>query len=410
MDKTTFTPPNESKLCRHHLSCASCPWMALPLHEQKSRKITSVMEGLQKKGLSFDENQLEWLEVGPFHFRDRVDLTYDSGRYGFYDQRHRQIFQVEECPILSPALWELFQALTKISLPIQKGSIRLRVTPKAASEVGAWKQESSENGIWLDFANDDIKHLFDEKSTLHELMKLGFVEVGQRRKSLQWDGERFRLKDPEYRPWMATYFYPLGVVEPVQMALQTLVGSFSQTGVPAIRTIAKQIHKYLSEVSLAVDKKAETWIEFGSGSGSLTFPLLGHAAKVIACEVDEMAVEGLKQTLALPLSQNLGLSSRIEIRVGDFQMNEIVSFGGVDGILLNPPRSGLKKFLNPLLEVAASERPKKLIYMSCFLDSFLHDTEILKAAGYNLKKLALIDQFPHTPHIELLSYWCQALL
>ena len=133
--------------------------MALPLHEQKGRKIASVMEGLQKKGLNFNENQLEWLEVGPFHFRDRVDLTYDSGRYGFYDQQHRQIFQVEECPILSPALWELFQALTKISLPIQKGSIRLRVTPKAAMEVGAWKQDPSENGIWLDFANDDIKLL-----------------------------------------------------------------------------------------------------------------------------------------------------------------------------------------------------------------------------------------------------------
>jgi 23S rRNA (uracil1939-C5)-methyltransferase len=312
---------------------------------------------------------------------------------------------VEECPILSPALWELFQALTKISLPIKKGSIRLRVTPKAAVEVGAWKQDALENGIWLDFANDDVKHLFDEKNTLHELMKLGFVEVGQRRKSLQWDGERFRLKDPEYRPWMATYFYPMGVVEPVQVALQTLVGSFSQTGVPAVRAVAKQIHKYLGADSFASTKKSETWIEFGSGSGSLTFPLLGHAGKVIACEIDEMAVEGLRQTLALEFSQNLGLASRIEIRTGDFQMNEVMNFQGVDGILLNPPRSGLKKFLNPLLEISADARPRKLIYMSCFLDSFLHDTGILQTAGYSLKKLSLIDQFPHTPHLELLSYW-----
>jgi len=379
--------------------------MALPLAEQKSRKIASVMEGLQKKGVVFNENHLEWLDIGPFHFRDRVDLTYDSGRYGFYDREHRQIFAVLECPILSPALWELFQALTKITLPIKKGSVRLRVTPKAASEVGAWKQMASENGIWLDFANDDVKYLFEEKNTLHELMKLGFVEVGQRRKSLQWDGERFRLKDPEYRPWMATYFYPLGVVEPVEVALQTLVGSFSQTGVPAVRAVAKQIHKYLSTAAVSSAKPSETWIEFGSGSGSLTFPLLGHAGKVIACEIDEMAVEGLRQTLALEFSQNLGLVSRIEIRTGDFQMNEIMNFSDIDGVLLNPPRSGLKKFLNPLLEIPPPARPKKIIYMSCFLDSFLHDTEVLQAAGYVMKKLSLIDQFPHTPHLELLSYW-----
>lgn len=382
--------------------------MNLPLSEQKSRKVQQVIEGLHKKGLhDVNENQLEWLEVGPFHFRDRVDLTYDSGHYGFYDREHRQIFSVEECPILSPALWELFQALTKTKLPIKKGSIRLRVTPKAAEEVGAWKQAASENGIWLDFANDDVKNLFDEKNTLHELMKLGFVEVGQRRKSLQWDtdagNERFRLKDPEYHPWMATYFYPMGMREPVQVPLQTLVGSFSQTGVPAIRAIAKQIHKYLGGASTA--EPSETWVEFGSGSGSLTFPLLGHAGKVIACEIDEMAVEGLRQTLAGPLSQNFGLHQRIEIRTGDFQMNEVMNFEGVDGVLLNPPRSGLKKFLNPLLEIDVNSRPKKLIYMSCFLDSFLFDTDVLQAAGYKMKKLSLIDQFPHTPHLELLSYW-----
>lgn len=404
MDKTNL----DTHLCRHHLSCASCPWMKLPLDEQKKRKLQSVMEGLKAHDLSFDENQLEWLDVGPFHFRDRVDLTYDAGKYGFYDLQHRQIFTVEECPILTPSLWELFKAVQKIKLPITKGSLRLRVTPKAASEPGGWLQSPSENGIWLDFANDDVKHLFDEKVTLHELMKLGHVEVGQRRKSLQWDGERFRLKEPEYRPWMATFFYPLGVSEPVQIPLQTLIGSFSQTGVGAVHMIASQIHKYLSNGDASAHGTKlhkKTWVEFGSGSGSLTFPLLAEADKVIACEMDEMAVEGLRKTLSEPLAHNLGLHDKIEIRVGDYQMNQTVDFKGVDGVLVNPPRSGIKKFLNPLLALPAGERPKKLIYMSCFLESFLHDTHVLKESGYTLKRLTLIDQFPHTPHLELLSLW-----
>lgn len=380
--------------------------MSLSRQEQKTRKLSQLAEGLRKKQLHFREDQIEWLEVGPWNFRDRVDLTYDSGQYGFYDRDHAGIFSVEECPILSPALWELFKALKKIPLPIKKGSIRLRVTPKAAAEPGAWKQDVSENGIWLDFANDDVKNLFEEKQTLHELMKLGLVEVGQRRKSLSWDGERFRLKDPSYHPWIATYFYPLGVREPVQVPLQTLVGSFSQTGLSAVRTIAKQLHHYLSLTHEA--GSLQKWVEFGSGSGTLTFPLLGHASQVIACEFDEMAVEGLRQTLTLELSQNLKLNEKITLRTGDFQMNEKLDFSDIGGILANPPRSGLKKFLNPLLEVQQSHRPKHLIYMSCFLDSFLHDSEALTALGYTLQKLSLIDQFPHTPHVELLTLWMRA--
>jgi tRNA/tmRNA/rRNA uracil-C5-methylase (TrmA/RlmC/RlmD family) len=384
--------------------------MSLTLSEQKTRKISALLEGLRAVGLEFDENQLQWLEVGAsreggagFYFRDRVDLTYDSGKYGFYDREHRQIFSVEECPILVPALWELFKAVQKIKLPIAKGSLRLRVTPRASEEgPEGWLPPPAESGIWLDFANDDVKHLFEEKQTLHELLKLGHVEVGQRRKSLHWDGERFRLKDPEYRPWIATSFFPLGVSEPVLVPLQTLIGGFSQTGVAATRRIAGQIHKYLSaEASSA----RQTWVEFGCGSGSLTFPLLAHADKVIACDMDEMAVEGLRKTLQDPLAKNLGLDKKIEIRVGDYQMNLSVDFRGVDGILVNPPRSGLKKFLNPLLELPAADRPKKLIYMSCFLESFLVDTQVLKESGYQLKQLALIDQFPHTPHVELLSLW-----
>jgi 23S rRNA (uracil1939-C5)-methyltransferase len=380
--------------------------MSFPLPEQKTRKLLQIAEGLRQKQLHFHEAQIEWLDVGPWHFRDRVDLTYDSGHYGFYDRDHTGIFSVEECPILSPALWELFQALKKIPLPIKKGSLRLRVTPKAAAEPGAWKQEIRENGIWLDFANDDVKALFEEKQTLHELMKLGLVEVGQRRKSLHWNGERFRLKEPSYHPWMATYFYPLGVLEPVQVPLQALVGSFSQTGLSAVRAIAKQLHHYLGLTH--TPGSMQKWVEFGSGSGTLTFPLLGHASQVIACEFDEMAVEGLRQTLALELSQSLKLNEKIVLRTGDFQMNEKLDFSDIGGVLVNPPRSGLKKFLNPLLEIPSSQRPKHLIYMSCFLDSFLHDTDTLKTLGYELQKLSLLDQFPHTPHVELLTLWTRS--
>jgi tRNA/tmRNA/rRNA uracil-C5-methylase (TrmA/RlmC/RlmD family) len=41
-----------------------------------------------------------------------------------------------------------------------------------------------------------------------------------------------------------------------------------------------------------------------------------------------------------------------------------------------------------------------MIYVSCNPATQARDTEILREAGYEIKKISLVDQFPHTAHIE----------
>ena len=41
-----------------------------------------------------------------------------------------------------------------------------------------------------------------------------------------------------------------------------------------------------------------------------------------------------------------------------------------------------------------------MIYVSCNPATQARDTVLLKEAGYALKKISLVDQFPHTAHIE----------
>lgn len=43
---------------------------------------------------------------------------------------------------------------------------------------------------------------------------------------------------------------------------------------------------------------------------------------------------------------------------------------------------------------------KKIIYISCNPTTQARDTEVLLQKGYKLKRLTLVDMFPHTPHIE----------
>lgn len=369
---------HQKSQCSHQDVCSGCPWIELSEAEQRSRKIQTLSETLLRNELPIPASIGYQLPAG-LGLRDRVDLTYSKGNYGFYQKESREIFPVQECPQMSTDLFEFYQQVSKISIPIEKGSLRLRVSAT----------DSKLRGIWLDFANEDIKHLFEEKKTLQQLMALGFVEIGQRRKSLRWDSteERFRLDDPIYRPWLRSW------QGSQSFALYSLIGSFSQTGDLANQALVKTIEGFLKSTT------AKNWVEFGCGSGNLTIPMASDQRNVIGVEYDEGALQGLQQTL----EANPSLKNRISLKAGDFQKKEKVSFLDVDGILVNPPRSGLGDFLTPLEN--ANSKPRDFIYMSCFLDSFAKDAVQMKSLGYLLKELIIVDQFPQTSHFEILSRW-----
>ncbi|MCB0402551.1 MAG: 23S rRNA (uracil(1939)-C(5))-methyltransferase RlmD [Flavobacteriales bacterium] len=69
-------------------------------------------------------------------------------------------------------------------------------------------------------------------------------------------------------------------------------------------------------------------------------------------------------------------------------------------IILDPPRAGISgKALKRVIELNAPH----LVYVSCNPSTQARDIEILSEAGYKLQKLSLVDQFPHTAHVEAIA-------
>lgn len=68
-----------------------------------------------------------------------------------------------------------------------------------------------------------------------------------------------------------------------------------------------------------------------------------------------------------------------------------------DVIVIDPPRAGMHKDTVSALPKFGA---KRLVYISCNPTTQTRDVDLLMKDGFVLKKLSIVDMFPHTPHIE----------
>ena len=73
---------------------------------------------------------------------------------------------------------------------------------------------------------------------------------------------------------------------------------------------------------------------------------------------------------------------------------------GADLVVADPPRRGLAK---KGVVVVAAIAPERLVFISCDPASLGRDTALLSATGFRLQSAQLVDLFPHTHHIEVVS-------
>lgn len=359
--------------CPQALLCSGCDFLGEPLHAQLSRKATHLRSLLQKPHQAIDLRS-----PGPAGLRDRLDFTLEDGRLGLKERGAFRILDLPSCPQLSPPLEAWLQDFRKNLPPIQKGSVRLRVAP------------DGQRGLWLDFSNIDIKRLLDEGEWLLSLAPELIIEIGQKRKRLDRSGSRLKLSDPELYPWFQTTF------QDRQVPTWGYIGSFTQPSLIANLEITSWIN---AEVTQRGPRRIT---EFGSGQGNLSLPALSSGAHLTACEFDRKALQGFEKSLEELAKSGIDLREKVSFEAGDFLRKTSASLKKADLLIANPPRSGLEAFADPLPRL---QNLQGILYMSCHPESFAKDVPRLEAAGFQLDRLQILDQFPQSRHYEILSSW-----
>lgn len=122
-----------------------------------------------------------------------------------------------------------------------------------------------------------------------------------------------------------------------------------------------------------------------------------NVSEIIGVDIVEEAIEDAKRNA---LNNGLKQVKFFAADVGKFLNLHPEYAGKIDTIILDPPRAGIAP--KTLLKVIALDADS-IVYISCNPATQARDAETLEQHGYKTTKISLVDQFPHTSHIEAIA-------
>ncbi|MCR4851045.1 MAG: 23S rRNA (uracil(1939)-C(5))-methyltransferase RlmD [Lachnospiraceae bacterium] len=165
------------------------------------------------------------------------------------------------------------------------------------------------------------------------------------------------------------------------------VFSFFQTNTLSAEVLYSTVRDYVGDKG-----NGKVVYDLYSGTGTITQLMAPVAKKVIGVEIIEEAVEAAREN-----ARSNGLTN-CEFIAGDVLkvLDELTE--KPDLIILDPPRDGIHpKALGKILSYGI----ESMIYVSCKPTSLARDLESFLLAGYVVKKVCCIDQFPGSSHVEV---------
>ncbi len=161
--------------------------------------------------------------------------------------------------------------------------------------------------------------------------------------------------------------------------------SFFQTNSRGAEKLYSIVKDFIEE------SKAKVVFDLYCGTGTIGQIAAPEAKKVIGIELIEEAVKAANENAKLN-----GLTN-CEFIAGDVAQVIKNIHEKPDLIILDPPRPGVHpKAMDYVIKFNAP----KIVYVSCNPKSLMVDLKSLGEAGYAIKKVVLMDMFPHTPHTE----------
>ena len=344
-----------SVLCRHFGTCGGCAHQDKPDADYRALKLALVREALAHHGVAATVEEV--VEVPPATRRRatfKAKREADGARLGFHAAKTRDIVDMQECLVLTPALAGLVprlrEMLTAMLKPGEAAELRLTQTDTGADLGLRWKKPNDAPtiaalGRWA------------EKLKLARISAHGETVV--------------ELAKPQIRLGKAT------VALPPETFLQP-----TAEGVAALQSFACETLK-----------GAKRAADLFAGCGTFSFAL-GEAMRVHAVEFEA----AMLAAIAAAAKTTSGLKPVTTEKRNLFRRPLAeAELNAYDAVCLDPPRAGALEQSARL----AKSKVAAIAYVSCNAETFARDARLLIDGGYSLKRLVPVDQFLWSNHTEL---------
>lgn len=192
------------------------------------------------------------------------------------------------------------------------------------------------------------------------------------------------------------YGKPVVVEELLGLKFEISMESFFQTNPKSAERLYSKALSYVFEEDLSSE---DVVMDLFCGTGTIGQILASQkeGVKIIGVDIVPEAIEDAKRNAE---RNNISGVDFYAADVGKFLREYPQFVGKIKTIILDPPRAGIApKTLKKVIELGA----KNIVYISCNPSTQARDTQLLRQEGYELEKISLVDQFPHTGHIESIA-------
>jgi 23S rRNA (uracil1939-C5)-methyltransferase len=343
--------------CRHFEDCGGCALQHLKPTAYLAWKQALVAQALARRAVEAEIRPM--VSLPPAGRRRAVFVASRRGGHvelGFNASGSRRIVDLKTCLVLDPRLVGLLGPLRR--------ALSLVLGPREEADVAVAVTDSGID-LWLQTKRPPERAAREALVALGESEDLARIAAGP-------DGDPVIVRR-----------LPRAIFGGVPVALPP--GAFLQPTAAGEAILTQAVASALAGRSRIADLYA--------GCGTFTFPLAA-AAKI-------HAVEGDGPALAALAAAARGLGGRVKAERRDLARAPLsaAELDRFDGVLFDPPRAGAKEQAG---EIARS-RLDLVVGVSCHPGSFARDARILIDGGFRLNQVLPVDQFPWSPHLELVG-------
>jgi len=352
------SPARITPFCPHFSVCGGCAIQHWNAESYRAWKRELVVTTLAQGGID--------CEVAPLvdaHGlgRRRITLharmgTHDVLKVGFAAANSHDIVPIDRCPILDPHLDGAIEAAWAIAEPLISMGKPLDIQITA-----------TDSGLDVDVRGSG-------PLSTAMIGRLSRVAEQHRLARLTRHGELVLMRSP-----------PVVLIGTAQVALPP--GSFLQATVEGEERLAALVSEHC--------KRGKYIADLFCGVGPFALRLAAKS-RIAAFDSDAGAVAALQKAA----TSTSGLKP-VKAEARDLFRRPLMpqELRDYDTVVFDPPRQGAQA---QATQLAASRIPV-VVAISCNVTTFARDAKILTDGGYKIEGVTPVDQFRHTPHVELVA-------